>query len=117
MTLEHMVFVGFNRWVAALDRRTGDVLWKWKAPQGTGFVSLLLDGAQLFVAVQGYIYSLDAATGLLRWSNPMKGFGTGVTSFATTRGQTSYTLLGEAHAREQAARSAAAGAGAAGASG
>ena len=44
MNTADLVFVGFNRRVAALNRRTGDIVWEWKASNGTAYVSLLLDG-------------------------------------------------------------------------
>ena len=47
MTNAEMVFVGFNGKAAALDRRSGEILWQWTAPKGAGYVSLLLDGDSL----------------------------------------------------------------------
>jgi outer membrane protein assembly factor BamB len=96
MRLDGLVFVGFNRRVAALDRRSGDIVWQWTAPSGSGYVSLLLDGGDLFVAVQGYTYRLDAATGRQIWSNPMSGFGVGVASIATACGSTTEAVLRQA---------------------
>ncbi len=107
MDTQGVVFVGFNKRVAALDRRTGEILWKWQAPDGSGFVSLLLDEDRLFVAVSGYTYCLDGSTGLQIWRNPMKGFGTGATSLATVRGHTPHALLGEAAAQQASAAAAA----------
>ncbi len=109
MSVEDLVFVGFNSRVAALDRQTGDIVWQWKASDGSGFVTLLLDGDRLFVAVQGYTYCLDPATGQQLWLNPMKGFGTGVTSLAGSRGQSSSALLAQAAAQQAAAGAAAGG--------
>ena len=106
MNVEDVVLVGFNKRVAALDRETGDIVWQWKASQGSGFVSLLLDDDRLFVAVNGYTYCLDPLTGQELWSNLLKGFGTGATSLATSRRHSNYSLLGEAE--RQAAASAAA---------
>ena len=93
MYVEDMLFVGFNKQVAALDAATGQMIWQWKAPKGTGFVSLLLDGERLFVAVHGYIYCLDAVNGDPVWANPMKTFGYGVTSLTTSRGQSEQAIL------------------------
>ncbi len=107
MKVEDLMFVGFNSRAAALDRQTGDVVWQWKAPSGSGFVSVLLDGERLFVAVQGYTYCLDPVTGQQLWFNPMKGFGMGVTSLAGTRGQSASALLAQAGAQQAAAASAA----------
>ena len=50
-----LLFVGFNRRVAALDKKTGEIRWEWKAPQGHGYVSLLLDGDRLFASADGLL--------------------------------------------------------------
>ena len=105
MQIADLVIVGFNKRVAALDRNTGEIQWRWQAPDGTGFVSLLVDGDRLFAAVNGYTYALDPATGQQLWRNPMKGFGYGVTSLASASGQTPHGLLGEAAVQAAAAAS------------
>ncbi len=111
--LERMVFVGFNRRVAALDGDTGEILWQWKAPKPKleGYVSLLvLDRQRLVVSVAGYTYCFDPATGKQLWFNELQGFGTGVASLATLNKHSSQAaLLGAAAAA--AASAAAAGAG------
>lgn len=79
--LEEMVFLGFNKRVAALDKRTGSLVWEWKAPKGWSYVSLLLvDDETLIASVDGYTYRLDPATGHQVWRNDLPGFGTGVVS-------------------------------------
>ena len=110
MTNADLVFVGFNGNAAALDRRSGEVMWRWDAPKGSGYVSLLLDGDSLFAAVNGYTYCLDPRSGQQLWFNPMKGFGYGVTSIATTAGHTPHAQLAQ-QASEQRQAAAAAGAG------
>jgi len=112
MTLENLVFVGFNSRVAALDRRTGELVWKWKCPKGKGFVTLLLDADRLLASVQGYTYCLDARTGQQLWFNELSGFGHGVASLASVRGGSTGALLGEAKAEQARATAAAAAAGA-----
>jgi outer membrane protein assembly factor BamB len=112
MSLQGMLFVGFNRRVAALDQETGDVLWDWKAPRGYGFVTMLLDVDRLFVSVQGYTYCLDAYNGQQLWDNPMKGFGTGTTCMASVNGHSPHELLGESAAQQAQAASAGGAAGA-----
>jgi outer membrane protein assembly factor BamB len=88
MSFGDLVFVGFNSRVAALDRNSGAIIWKWKAPMPWGGeLTMLLDGDRLVVAVNGYIYCLDPATGEQLWNNEMAGFGTGVTSLASVRGR------------------------------
>ena len=106
MTNAEMVFVGFNGNAAALDRRSGEILWRWSAPKGSGYVSLLLDGDSLLAAVNGYTYCLDPRTGQQLWFNPMKGFGYGVTSIATATGHTPHAQLAESEAEQQRAAAA-----------
>ena len=86
MNLSDMIFTGFNRRVAALDKRTGEIVWEQKLRKGQQYVTLLLDGGVLIVAVDGYMYGLDALTGEQLWFNEMAGFGTGVTSLASLNG-------------------------------
>lgn len=86
MNIAELVFTGFNRRVAALDRRNGQIVWQWRAPKGSLYVSLLLEPGVLVVSVDGYMYGLDPLTGGQLWFNPMDGFGTGVTSLVSVNG-------------------------------
>ena len=84
-----MVFVGFNKRVCALNRDTGELVWSWKAPEGSGYVVLLYDSDRLIASIQGYTYCLDPATGEQMWSNPLKGMGLGVPCLASISGVSS----------------------------
>lgn len=86
MKLSDLIFTGFNRRVAALDKRTGQIVWERKLPKGYPYVTLLLDDNLLVAAVDGYMYGLNALTGDQLWFNEMSGFGTGVTSLASVNG-------------------------------
>ena len=88
-SVEKLVFIGFNSRVAALDSKTGSIVWQWKADKRSGgYVTLLLLGPrQLIAAVDGYIYCLDPATGDVLWFNQTSGFGTGVTSMVALQKQ------------------------------
>ncbi|MEK6676567.1 MAG: PQQ-binding-like beta-propeller repeat protein [Planctomycetota bacterium] len=101
MEIEDLIFVGFNSRVAALDRNTGDIVWSWKAPKGTGFVAVLLDTDRLIASVDGYTYCLDPRTGSTMWENHLKGLGTGVPCLASVAGQSSYPILAEAQKEQQ----------------
>jgi len=92
MKLSDLVFTGFNRRVAALHRLTGQIIWQWKAPKGSCYVSLLLEKDILIVSVDGYMYGLDPLTGGQLWDNPMTGYGTGVTSLVSANGIGSSSL-------------------------
>lgn len=87
-TNDSLVFVGFNSRVVALDRHTGQLVWDWKSPKGTGFVAVLLDGDRLIVSIQGYTYCLDPNTGAVLWSNPLSGLGVGIPCLASAHGST-----------------------------
>ena len=89
MNITDLVFTGFNRRVAAIHRLNGEIAWQWRAPKGASYVSLLLENDILVVAVDGYMYGLDPRTGRELWFNPMKGFGTGVTSLVSANGNSS----------------------------
>ena len=109
MNIRDLVFTGFNGRVAALDRQSGDIVWKWVAPKGSQFVSLLLDGDRLVVSVNGYMYGLNPLTGELLWHNDMPGFGMGVASLVSVNGVSSNASVPGAAAQmaQQAASSAA----------
>ena len=102
-----LVFLGFNRRVVALDRYTGDVVWDWKSPKGTGFVSLLLHDDRLIVSVSGYTFCLDPLYGQEVWHNPLKGFGVGIASIASVHGKSAGGAQAAVIAQQQAAAAAA----------
>lgn len=107
MNATDLIFTGFNRRVAALHRHTGQIVWEWRAPKGSSYVSLLLEPDLLVVAVDGYMYGLDPLTGGELWFNPMSGFGTGVTSLVSVHGSGSspVNLAAAEIAAREAARS------------
>ncbi len=109
MNINDLIFTGFNRRVAALNRTTGSLVWQWHAPQGSLYTTLLLDGDVLVVSVDGYMYGLNPFSGDLLWSNPMSGFGTGVASLVSANGAASNSSVSVAAARaaQQAASAAA----------
>lgn len=110
-----MVFVGLSRKVLAIDRYTGEIVWEWKAPKGSGFVSVLLDGDRLIVGASGYLYCLDPVYGQLVWENPLKGKGQGVCSLVSVHGAALSAQAAAVIAQQQAAAAAAGGAAAGGA--
>jgi outer membrane protein assembly factor BamB len=102
---ENLVFVGFNSRLAALDRETGELIWNWKSPHGSGIPVVLLDGDRLIVSLQGYTYCLDPATGEQIWYNPLKGFGLGTPCLTSARANTTgqlYAVLAEYERQQNA---------------
>src|SRR5258706_8590344 len=86
--MDQMVFAGLNGRVMALNRDSGQIVWQWRSPKPrSGFGSLMLDGDRLLVGLSGYLYCLEARTGRLMWENPFTGYGVGIFSFASVRGQ------------------------------
>ena len=110
-TIGDLVYVGFNRWVLAMDRYSGEIVWQWKSPKGSGAVSLLLDGDRLIVSVSGFMYCLDPLYGQQVWKNPLTGKGVGVTCLTSLRGLPGTDHMLMAHAAQQAQAAAAAVAG------
>ena len=100
-----VLFVAFNGRIAAVHRDTGELLWSWKAPHGSGFVAVLVDGDQLFASVQGYTWCLDPLTGDVVWENLLSGFGFGIPCLATANLNTGRDS-GAAFASEEANRQA-----------
>ncbi len=101
-TLQDLVFVGFNSRVVALDRYTGEKVWDWKSPEGSGFVSILVDVDRVIVSVMGYTYCLDPIFGQEVWRNPLRGMGTGVACVASANGTQVNPGAIAAHAAAQA---------------
>ena len=107
MTVEQLIFVGFNGYVAALDRDSGEIVWANKQMKHKGNVIFLLDGDRLIVSLNGYIYCLDPLSGQILWHNPMKGYGWGIASLASVRGSSMQIIVHQAAEAEQSANSAA----------
>jgi outer membrane protein assembly factor BamB len=98
-TVDQLVFVGLNGWVAALDRDNGEVVW-YCSELDSGYTTLLLDGDRLIASTNGYLYCLDPQSGRIVWRNPMRGYGTGIAHLVSVRGQSGQVLLTQAAAAE-----------------
>ncbi|MBP7935478.1 MAG: PQQ-binding-like beta-propeller repeat protein [Phycisphaerae bacterium] len=101
------VFIGIAGTVLALDRSTGEEIWRTPL-KGSDFVNLALDGNQLLASVRGEVFCLDPATGEILWHNGLKGLGWGLVSF-TSRSMSSSTgcvMAAEGSRRQQRAATA-----------
>ena len=96
-TIDQLIFVGFNGYVFALDRDTGEKVWV-NSEMKAGYVSLLLDGDRLIVSTNGYMFCLDPLTGAIQWNNPLSGYGTGPAHLVSVRGQSPQVLAQPAEA-------------------
>lgn len=79
------IYLGIKGAVIALNRATGEELWRTTL-KGGDFVNVILDGNQIYATTKGEIFCLDTATGEPRWHNNLKGLGLGLISIATPSG-------------------------------
>ena len=79
-TSKSMIFIGVKGTVLALDRATGEELWRTEL-KGGDFVNLLLDDGDLLASARGEVFCLDPVTGEIRWNNPLRGLGWGLVAF------------------------------------
>ena len=82
-----LIFLGVHGEVVALDRATGQELWRTKLAGGD-FVNLLLDQDRIIATTKGKAFCVDPATGQLLWRNDLPGLGLGLVSIATSSGST-----------------------------
>ena len=77
-TRQTPLYVGTNRFVAALDPRTGAELWRTKLPKGGlgSPVTILIKGLSLYVGHYGRVYCLAKGDGSILWENglPKTGY-------------------------------------------
>jgi len=79
----NVIYIGVGGSVLALDRSTGNEIWRSKL-KGGDFVNVDLQGGDVFATTKGELFCLDAATGTIRWQNPLKGLGTGFVTIAAS---------------------------------
>ena len=106
MSIEDLLFVGFNGRVVALEQRSGELVWEWKCPKPSGqMVAVLVQGERIYASSAGYTYCLDAFNGVQLWDNPLKGLGTGVPCLATSASNSmgAFLLHAQTVADQQAA--------------
>jgi outer membrane protein assembly factor BamB len=84
--IRNVVFIGIAGSVLALDRATGEEVWRTSL-KGSDFVNVVLEAGDLYATTKGEIFCLDAATGAIRWRNALKGLGLGLVTIATPAGQ------------------------------
>ncbi len=97
-----VLFIGINGTVLAVDRASGQEIWRTKL-KGGDFVNVVLESGDLFAAAHGELYCLDIATGRVRWHNPLKGLGWGPVSIAGANEQQAALLAAEKQQAEDAA--------------
>eukprot|EP01112_Ceratiomyxa_fruticulosa_P018052 TRINITY_DN5725_c0_g1_i1.p1 TRINITY_DN5725_c0_g1~~TRINITY_DN5725_c0_g1_i1.p1 ORF type:complete len:327 (+),score=68.98 TRINITY_DN5725_c0_g1_i1:307-1287(+) len=83
VTILDMIFVGTNGYVVALDKRTGQRIWKTFLKHEAQ-VSIFPDGQRLLCGNNGYLFSLSVTDGSVVWKNGLKGSGFGNIALASS---------------------------------
>lgn len=76
-----LLYLGTNGYVAALDPRTGEEVWRTKL--GTSLfsatssqdVTVLEHEGRIFAGCYGHLFCLDGRSGELQWHNELSGLG------------------------------------------
>lgn len=105
-----LVFVASGRCVQGLDRASGQPVWQRKLPSSffsSGFATIMVDGREVFVGRDGYVYCLDAASGTVIWERGVKSGGSLVVMASADGRQGSGAAVGAAASAAAAAASAA----------
>ncbi len=106
------LIIGIKGTVLALDRATGQELWRTPL-KGMSFVNVILEGEQVLATTRGEIYCLDKS-GTILWHDPLKGLGQGLVTVATEAGSNQVAVCTEKLQHDAAVAAAAAGGAAAG---
>ena len=104
------VYVGLNGTVVALDRNSGNEVWRTNLGV-QGFVNVVLDGDRLLATARGEVFCLELVNGKIIWRNQLKGMGRGVVSIASAHGQSAVAPFEVKRSQDEAAAMAAIGGG------
>lgn len=97
------VYIGIKSTVLALDRASGETLWRRDLKRGD-FVNVVVQDGHLFASARGEVFRLDPSTGEILWRNQLAGLGWGIVTIA---GGPQLPAAAEKKRREQAAAAAA----------
>lgn len=96
------LFIGIAGNVLALDRSTGQEIWRTKLCS-TDFVNVVLEDGALYAAARGEMYCLDPGTGEIRWKNPLTGLGWGLVTIASASDSQSVVMRERKRREEESA--------------
>lgn len=80
--IDDLVILGIKGTVLALDRETGQEVWRTPL-KSCYFTNITRERGLILAGTRGEVFCLDALTGRLLWNNPLKGMGFGLVTFAT----------------------------------
>ena len=105
MAQSKFIYLGVKGSVIALNSANGQQLWATSL-KGSDFVNVVLDGNNLYATARGEFFCLDPSTGIIRWHNPLKGYGFGLVTIAGEGIAQNHSSLNEEKQRsDQAAAS------------
>ena len=104
-----ILIVGMKGRVLGIDKVTGDRVWETHL-KSSGFVNMYIESDRVYASTRGELFCLDLPTGILRWSNKMKGLGYGMLCFGwDPSNQAAHAAQLEAEQQQAAAASGGAG--------
>jgi outer membrane protein assembly factor BamB len=105
MAQSKFIYLGVRGSVVALNSANGQQIWA-ASLKGADFVNVAVAGSNVFATTHGEVFCLDAQSGVIRWHNPLKGYGWGLVSIAEEGlTQDSSALASEKRRRDAAASS------------
>ncbi len=107
MAQSKFIYLGVKGSVIALNSANGQQFWATSL-KGGEFVNVVLDGNNLYATARGEVFCLDPQTGIIRWHNPLKGYGWGLVSIAGEGIAQNLTALGAEKQRRDQQQAAAA---------
>ncbi|HYM07481.1 MAG TPA: PQQ-binding-like beta-propeller repeat protein [Terriglobales bacterium] len=107
MAKTSLLFIGIKGTALALDRATGQEVWRSKL-KGSSFVNVVLDSGELYATTEGEVFRLDPASGAICWNNRLPGLGHGLVTVAQSGNQQAITMREKQQQDEAAAAAAAA---------
>ena len=115
--IKNVLYVATHRFVAAVEPKTGEEVWRTKLPHGGSAVpTMVLKGDHIYIGHAGYVYCLDRRMGQVLWENdlPKMGFQSVVLAMegATAAATGAVTAVQAAQQRAAAAASSGGAAGA-----
>lgn len=81
MKQKNTLFIFSNGRVAAIDKKTGDIIWEIKMKQYAGrsmsfsYGQIFAEDGKVYVGSAGMLFCLNAKDGSLLWKNELKGWG------------------------------------------
>lgn len=81
MKQKNTLFIFSNGRVAAIDKKSGDIIWEIKMKQYAGrsmsfsYGQIFAEDGKVYVGTSGMLFCLNAKDGSLLWKNDLKGWG------------------------------------------